>query len=151
MISEIMEAISVALDAEFGDGYGCCIEEMGQDMDGRMFFIQCLNPTSTLFRGRKHSRRSQFCIQYFPLSEDDRNRECYSVLERLEQCLEYIDVGGPMRGTRMSGEVADGVLNFFVNYDCFVYRREEEAPEMGEMESRTVVKEGGRNGKERRR
>ena len=143
MINAIMEAISIALDAVFGDGYECHIEEMGQDMEGGAFFIQCLNPTNTLFRGRKHLRRSQFCIQYFPLSEDDRNRECYDVLERLNQCLECIALDGlMMRGTRMNGKVADGVLVFFVNYDCFVCRREEAAPEMGELASRTAVKEG---------
>lgn len=144
MINAIMEAISIALDAEFGDGYECHIEEMSQDMEGGAFFIQCLNPTSTLFCGKKRLRRSQFCIQYFPLSEDDRNRECYDVLERLNQCLECIALDGlMMRGTQMNGKVADGVLTFFVNYDCFVYRREEAMPEMGELESRTAVKEGG--------
>lgn len=136
-----MEAISIALDAEFGDGYECYIEEMSQDMEGGAFFIQCLNPTSTLFRGRKRLRRSQFCIQYFPLSEDGRNRECYGVLERLNQCLECIALDGlMMRGTQMNGKVADGVLNFFVNYDCFVYRRGEAIPMMEEVSSETHVK-----------
>ncbi len=142
MINSIMEAVSVALNAEFGDGYEIHIEEVNQDMNGHSFFIQCLNPTNELFRGRKYFRRNQFCVQYFPLSEDDRNRECCSVLERLNVCLEYITVGGLMRGTQMNGRVVDGVLNFFVNYDCFVYRREAEAPEMGEMVSGTAVKGG---------
>lgn len=34
MINATMEAISIALDAEFGDGYECYIEEMSQDMEG---------------------------------------------------------------------------------------------------------------------
>ena len=140
MINTIMEAISVALDAEFGDGYETYIEEMSQDMDGHAFFIQCLNPTDRLFLGKRHFRRNQFCIQYFPLSEDNRNRECYEVLERMESCLEYIDVDGPMMGTKMNGKVVDGVLNFFVNYDCFVYRRGEAVPMMEEVSSETHVK-----------
>lgn len=141
MINAIMEAIGIALNAEFGDGYTSHIEEINQDLTGHSFFIQCLNPTNNLFMGRKYFRRNQFCIQYFPLSEDDRNRECYDVLERLNQCLEYIDVDGLMRGTQMNGKVVDGVLNYFVNFDCFVYKREE-TTEMGQMISHTTVKEG---------
>lgn len=140
MINTITEAISIALDAEFGDGYEIHIEEISQDMDGHTFFIQCLNPTDRLFLGKRHFRQNQFCIQYFPLSEDDRNRECYEVLERMETCLEYIDVDGPMMGTKMNGKVVDGVLNFFVNYDCFVYRRGEAVPMMEEASSETHVK-----------
>ena len=140
MLNTIMEAISVALDAEFGDGYETYIEEISQDMDGHAFFIQCPNPTDRLFLGKRYFRQNQFCIQYFPLSEDDRNRECYEVLERMELCLEYIDVDGPMMGTKMSGKVVDGVLSFFVNYDCFVYRRGEAVPMMEEVSSETHVK-----------
>ena len=140
MINTIMEAISVALDAEFGDGYETYIEEISQDMDGHAFFIQCPNPTDRLFLGKRYFRQNQFCIQYFPLSEDDRHRECYEVLERMNLCLEYIDVDGPMMGTKMSGKVVDGVLNFFVNYDCFVYRRGEAVPMMEEVSSETHVK-----------
>ena len=140
MINTIMEAISIALDAEFGDGYETYIEEMSQDMDGHAFFIQCPNPTDRLFLGKRHFRRNQFCIQYFPLSEDNRNRECYEVLERMESCLEYIDVDGPMMGTKMNGKVVDGVLNFFVNYDCFVYRWGGAVPMMEEASSETHVK-----------
>nr|WP_304970928.1 hypothetical protein [uncultured Acetatifactor sp.] len=140
MINTIMEAISVALDAEFGDGYETYIEEISQDMDGHAFFIQCPNPTDRLFLGKRYFRQNQFCIQYFPLSEDDRNRECYEVLERMNLCLEYIDVDGPMMGTKMNGKVVDGVLSFFVNYDCFVYRRGEAVPMMEEVSSETHVK-----------
>lgn len=39
MIVSIMEAVSAALDAEFGEGYEAYIEEMPQDMDGHSFFI----------------------------------------------------------------------------------------------------------------
>ena len=41
----------------------------------------------------------------------------------------------------MKHEVVDGVLNFFVNYDCFVYKVAEQTA-MGEMKLETQVKEG---------
>lgn len=142
MIISIMEAISIALNAEFGEKYEIYIEEINQDLNGHSFFIQCLNPANDLFLGRRYFKSNQFCIQYFPLSQDDRNRECYEVLERMNQCLEYITMDGLMRGTQMNGRIVDGVLNFFVNYDCFVYKREEETAGISGMTSSTTVKEG---------
>ncbi len=141
MIVSIMEAVGIALNAEFGDGYEAYIEEMPQDMDGHSFFIQCLNPTNKLFRGRKYFRRNQFCVQYFPLSEEDRNRECHAVGERLLSCLEYVEMDdGPVMGTEMKYEVVDGVLHFFVNYDLFVYKVGRSVPAMEEVASETRMK-----------
>lgn len=42
----------------------------------------------------------------------------------------------------MKHETVDGVLNFFVNYDCFIYKREQQTP-METLEASTSVKEGG--------
>ena len=54
------------------------------------------------------------------------NAECHAAAERLEFCLEWITVTGDLvHGTKMKYEIVDGVLNFFVNYDMFVYRRSE--------------------------
>ena len=143
MIISIMEAISIALNAEFGEEYEIFIEEINQDLSGNNFFIQCLNPANDLFLGKRYFNSNQFCIQYFPLSQDGRNRECYEVLERMNQCLVYITMGdGLMRGTQMNGKIVDGVLNFFVNYDCFVYKWEAETAGISEMTSSITVKEG---------
>lgn len=142
MTSSIMEGISAALDAEFGGGCEIYMEEIRQDLEGPCFFIQCLEISRKLARGRKYLKRSQFCIQYFPQSEEERNRECHGVAERLDRCLEYITAGRPIRGTKMHSRILDGVLSYFVNYDCFVYGEQEEIPVMDEMVSHTTVKEG---------
>lgn len=139
MINAIIEAISTTLDAEFG--YEIHMEEIRQGLEEPCFFIQCLNPTTELFLGKRYFRTNQFCIQYFPQS-DKKQRECNAVAERLAWSLEYITLeGDPVRGTDMKYEVVDGVLNFFVNYDCFVYRVEETTA-MEVIESQTQVKDG---------
>ena len=59
-------------------------------------------------------------------------------------CLEYITKDGdskPIRGTKMNYEVIDGVLSFFVNYDCIVTKTESQTA-MEILETNTVVKEG---------
>lgn len=143
MINAITGAISRALDAEFGGRCKIYMEEKGQDLEGPCFFIQCLNPANDLFLGRRYFRRSQFCIQYFPESESSPNQECNEVAERMNTCLEYIDLDGPWQGTGMNSRVEDGILHYFVNYNCFAYRQEEKTPAMEEMTVNSKTKRGG--------
>ena len=124
MINKIIDGISISLNAEFGDDYKIYTESIEQGLKEPCFSIVCVNPTNELFRGKKYFRKNLFCIQYFPKGEDKRS-ECMNVLERMFDCLEIIKVGEDLqRGTLMHGEVVDQVLNFFVNYDMFVYKVE---------------------------
>ena len=144
MINSIIEAISISLNEEFGDGYEIHMEEIKQGLKEPCFFITCLNPTTELFLGKRYFRTNQFCIQYFP-ETNEKQRECNGVAERMLQCLEYITIYGedkPIMGTKMKYEVVDGVLNFFVNYDCFVRKIEQQTP-MESLQASTSVKEGG--------
>lgn len=139
MINSIIVAISVALNAEFG--YENHMEEIKQDLVEPCFFIQCLNPTTNLFLGNRYFRQNLFCIQYFP-KDEDKQQECNEVAEKMIWCLEYITVDGQkMRGIKMNYKVVDGVLNFFLNYDCFVYKVEK-TDSMEALASTIDVKEG---------
>lgn len=132
MINSIIDGISISLNAEFGDDYKIYTESIEQGLKEPCFSILCVNPTNELFRGKRYFRKNLFCIQYFPSSNDEKYAECMEVLERMFDCLEIINVvDDPQRGTKMHGEVVDGVLNFFVNYDMFVYKVEDTT----EMES----------------
>ena len=144
MINSIVEAISCSLNKEFGDDYEIHNEEIKQGLKEPCFFITCLNPTTELFLGKRYFRTNQFCIQYFP-ETNEKQRECNGVAERMLQCLEYITIYGedkPIMGTKMKYEVVDGVLNFFVNYDCFIRKTEQQTP-MESLQASTSVKEGG--------
>ena len=124
MIYKIIDGISEAINQEFGDGYDIYTESIEQGLEEPCFSILCLNPTNDLFLGKRYKRINQFMIQFFPAS-DEKNKECNTVMERLFDCLEIITVQGDLtRGTKMNGEMVDGVLNFQVNYDMFVYKVE---------------------------
>lgn len=124
MINKIIDGISISLNAEFGDDYKIYTESIEQGLKEPCFSILCINPTNELFRGKKYFRKNQFCIQYFPSSEE-KYAECMDVFERMTDCLDVIKAGEDLqRGTSMHGEVVDQVLNFFVNYDMFVYKVE---------------------------
>ena len=143
MINSIIEAISVALNGEFGDDYGIHMEEIEQGLEEPCFFIFPLNPANRLFIGNRYFHTNPFCIQYFPASKE-KQRECNGVAGRMHGCLEHVTVGRgskPIRGTKMKHEVVGGVLNFFVNYDCFTCKAEDQAA-MGELQSSTRVNGG---------
>lgn len=140
MINSIIDSISIALNAEFGDCYKNYKEEKKQDLEEPCFFIQCLNPTQRLFLNKRYFRKNQFCIQYFP-ETSDKNEECFAVAERLLERLEYLTVNRDLvMGTKMHYEVVDGILHFFVNYDMFVYKIAEIIPIMEEVLAETSVK-----------
>lgn len=145
MINKIIDSISISIHSEFGDDYEIYTESIEQGLEEPCFSIFCLNPTNDLFRNNKYFRINQFGVQYFPSSQESK-KECNSVLERLYGCLELItikenkSVESKTRGSRMNGEIVDGVLNFFVNYDMFVYRVEEPGDNMEDLDVKTDVK-----------
>ena len=146
MINKIIDAISNALGDEFGDGFEIYTESVEQGLQEPCFSIVCINPTNKLFLGneskKRYYRQNQFCIHYFPPEVEDKNQDIWSVVERLYSCLDTIEVESDepdQRGTQMHSEVSDGVLNFFVNYDMYVYVSTE-ADEMENLELSTDVK-----------
>ena len=140
-VNMLIEAISAALNSEFGDEYEIHMEEIRQDLKEPCFFIQSLKPKTEQFFGVRYHQRYDFCIQYFPKTLEIQ-RECNDTGERMYRSLEYIVIpdGRPVRGTEMNYEVLDSVLNFYVNYDSFVIRAEEE-DHMEEVTHKVVPKE----------
>lgn len=140
MINKIIDGISVAINAVFGDPYEIYTESVEQGLKEPCFSILCLNPTIQQFLGKRYFRTSQFCIHYFPSSNEPRS-ECSSVMETLFHTLETITVDGDLiRGTSMHGEISDGVLSFFVNYDMYVYKSEESNTMMESVSHNTDLK-----------
>lgn len=127
MVELIIAAVKAALKEEFGDGYAIHTEEELQEAG---FFITCPSLAENLFVGKRYFRQNGLCIRYVPKTEE-KQKECMDTAERLMQCLEYITVFGeekPMRGTKMKCEITDGILRFFVNYDCFVSKSQQQVP-----------------------
>ena len=140
MINKIIDGISVAINSEFGDDYEIHPESVEQGFVEPCFFILCLNPTINQVLGKRYFRSNQFCIHYFP-SSDEKRSECHAVLERLMGALEIIEVDGDQcRGTDMHSEVVDNVLSFFVNYNMYVYKEKAAEPVMEDVSHNTTMK-----------
>lgn len=140
MINAIIKSISIALNGEFGNDYKIYTEEVSQGLKEPCFFVFCINPTNQLFFGKRYFRTNQFCIQYIPSTRKKRV-ESNEVADRLYLCLELIAVDGDLvRASKMRYEMVDGILNFFLNYDLFVYHKEQ-IDLMETIETDTIVKE----------
>lgn len=143
MTNAITEAVGAALKKEFGDDYSICMEETEPGAEKSCFSISCVKLAGEPLPGNRHLQTNRFRIRYVP-ADGGNWQECGDAAERMRQCLEYITLCGadrPVRGTKMSGEVTDGILNFFVNYDCIV-RRVEEQERMEQLKRQTDVKGG---------
>lgn len=140
MINKIIDGICVAIDSEFGDSYEIYTESIEQGLVEPCFSILCLNPTINQVLGNRYFRTHQFCIHYFPSSSDGKS-ECYSVVERLMDCLETIEVDGDsVMGTKIHAEITNGVLSVFVNYNMYVRKENPAEPSMEEVSHNSTVK-----------
>ena len=140
MINIIIDGICVAINSEFGDSHEIYTEAVEQGLKEPCFSVLCINPKTEQFLGKRYFRTNQFCIHYFPGSDEPRS-ECNSVSERLFSSLEIIEVDGELvRGTDMHCEVVDGVLSFFVNYDLFTYKGMSEETVMESFSHKTDAK-----------
>lgn len=134
MINAILDAITNALYAEFGDDYEIYTGKIEQGLKEPCFFVRCINPTNELFLGKRRKTTNQFAIHYFPSEEVDIYTECNDMFERLIECLEYIYDGfDAVRGEGFEYNISDGVLIVTVNYEFFVIRKGDEEEKMEEM------------------
>ncbi len=136
MMSAIIDGIAEAIYGEFGEEYPVYAEGVAQALETPCFSIMALDTKKELYLGCRYLCQNPMLVQYFP-SGDSPIDECHKVRERLFACLAMIDVDSyAVRGTKMdaklvdgvimrgqsSGMVMDGVLQFGVNYDFFIYQ-----------------------------
>lgn len=133
MINDIVQGVAAQLAAAFE---GCKIYQnnVEQGLSTPCFFVALLKPTVKPLAQGRYFRRDPLDVHYFPAEGRD-NAEMCRVAEELTECLEYITLpaGSRLRGREMSYELVDGVLHFFVEYDCIVSRVAPPPAEMGEV------------------
>lgn len=142
-IEKIIDGISEALNAEFGDEFDIYTENVEQGLNEPCFSIVLIKPSVNQFLGRRYYRTHLFCVHYFPKSTNETKSECFRVEERLMNCLEYIIVDGDsIRGTNMFSEMSDGVLLFMIEFNMFINKEKIAEPAMENIEQITNVRKG---------
>lgn len=135
MIDTILSAIATAIYKKFGDEYNVYTNPEEQGVSEPCFFVYLTKSQRAGKIMGRYLQKNLFHIVYFPRTEEqlqrekefyEPNEECYDVLLKLNEILEFIitEDGNTLRGTSMSGEVSDKHLSFWVNYDLYLQREE---------------------------
>lgn len=140
MINEIVKGIARALHETFGDEYTIYKENVPQNFTEPCFLIVHLRGTNDAKSPIRYFRHNLFDIHYFPKDELNARTEMRSVIESLFLSLEYINVLDNLcRGTKMSYEIIDGVLHFFISYDMFVTKELVKEADMKTLEQTSTL------------
>lgn len=134
MLNNVTAGIAISIDKEFGDGYEIYTDELKQDLKEPCFFIMMLDPNIERRLSVRREVDVPMSIQYFP---KNGRTECNDVAERLAlYALESItpyESDALIRGKDIHWEIVDNVLNFFVTYNFFVRKVEDQKPLMETM------------------
>lgn len=129
MVNNCFNWITVALHNEFGSDYKFYVEEIEQNVKKPCFVVGTLNPLVKARSPVKYRRVVPIVLYYFTNKENtvDAKRDCYEIAERLFDSLEYLraDDDVIIRGSDISWEVVEGVLQFFVTYSFDVIKEKE--------------------------
>lgn len=123
---EILQGVSTALNAAFGEEYTIYQNDGDPELRKPCFLIGVLKPEISPMLGNREIRRYPLEIQYVP--SDSGNRvEMLAAAEKMVEALRLLTLpnGDLLRGTGISYEVVDKVLHFFVNYNLPVIRAAE--------------------------
>lgn len=129
MANDIIDGIVIKIDSLFGDDTVIYTEGIEQDFQEPCFYIKLLRVSQKQILNNRYYLEHTFDVHYFP-GAADKNAEMYDMASKLAG-LEYITSGGSLkRGTRMSYEIVDGVLHYFVQYNYYAYLTKEEVEKM---------------------
>lgn len=136
MIKELVSAISKTLHEHWSGAYTIYKENVPQNFDEPCFVINYVAQYGSPQLPTRHLIKNKFDIHFFPKQGENEKSQMYAVADELYFALQYIKVlDNFVRGTKMSSEIVDGVLHFFVNYDVFVIQSWDEVPHMTEVTS----------------
>ena len=131
MINDIIKGIAAALNKAFGDECTIYKEDVPQGFKEPCFYILHIQGETVPYLTGRYLKKNRFDIHYFPSNSVREKTEMYEVENNLHFALEYINVlDNLVRGTKMSTEIVDGVLHFFVSYEQFIGVQETEQPRM---------------------
>jgi len=133
MIQNIIDAISMKIDELYPEAK-IRDEEIKQGLECPCFYIHLIDLDYKQYIGNRFFLSQPFQIVYFP--KEDSNDEMNGVLFNLLPGLRRIKLldGQLLNGTKLRGQVIDGVVQFSVNYDVFMRELPEQKEKMEGIE-----------------
>lgn len=127
MVKKFLNAITAALNAEFGDTYEIYTEDVPQGLVPPCFLITMITPQRTKETHVTYRQSVLFAIQYFPDEDENYREELHGVISRLDDCLEIISVdwGAEVKPTlTVATDIAitEGVLTYTLRVEDVIHK-----------------------------
>ena len=134
MVNSFLNAVTKRLGTTFGSGYKYYVENVEQKLTKPCFTVDVLMPLERSKSPVLYDRTMPLVVHYFSDSKTNLKQDCYSIAERVLECLEYLPYqNSKLRGENISWGIVDDVLQIFVTYKFTTLRVEETADNMEEL------------------
>lgn len=130
MVNDIVNGITKAIHAEYGERCKIYTESIEQGFKEPCFFVAVLDGEQTRIVGNRYQKNIPINVHYFPGTKA-KNKEMHEVAEVLYSILERITLldGTMLNGFQLHSETVEDVLHFFVTYKPIVKYQQEAAEE----------------------
>ena len=139
MVDDFLNAITTRLGKTFGSTYHYYVENVEQGLKKPCFTVDMLMPLQRSKSPILYDRTMPTVVHYFGSDRKTIKKDCYSIAERLTECLEYVPFKDTLiRGEDISWHLVDDVLQVFITYRFTT--KKDIAPEitMEDLESTNV-------------
>ena len=117
MVISLLNAVTKQLGTTFGTGYRYYVENVEQNLTKPCFTIDMLMPMERSKSPVLYDRTMPLVVHYFSDSKTNLKQDCYSMAERIVECLEYLPYQRSiLRGENISWQIVDDVLQIFITY-----------------------------------
>lgn len=142
-LNDVLDAISVKINEIFGNKYTIYSNEIKQGFQTPCFYIKVLPESRTKKLGPRYQMNTSFVIHTF--LDEPTVEELNDIGHQLYQ-LEEININdNVVIGTGMRTEIVDNVLEFFIDYNFFVFTESIQTEVMVDFVITEEVKDGETN------
>lgn len=134
MVNTLLNSVTKQLGTTFGTGYRYYVENVEQNLTKPCFTVDMLMPMERSKSPVLYDRTMPLVVHYFSDSKNNLKSDCYSMAERVLECLEYLPFQQAMlRGENISWQIVDDVLQIFITYKFTTVMSQETVENMEEI------------------
>lgn len=134
MVNSILDAVTAQLGKTFGTSYHYYVENVEQNLSPKSFTVDTILPTMRSRSPTLYDRQVPIVLHYFSDNKNNLKKDCYSMAERIIECLEYLPYKSTLlRGEDISWQLTENVLQVFITYDFTTMVDKEDEDKMEDL------------------
>lgn len=134
MVNTLLNSVTKQLGTTFGTDYRYYVENVEQNLTKPCFTIDMLMPMERSKSPILYDRTMPIVVHYFSDSKTNLKQDCYSMAERVLECLEYLPYQNSiLRGENISWQIVEDVLQIFITYRFTTVMSKETADNMEDI------------------